>query len=136
MPTQKGPKQRILAINLIFCLVNSLNQFLSTGRLLPYASQPIYSLDPSHVSIRFRVRAIWTSIYYVNWTKIEIYLWEWQISPNNKPFFFHIYLQKNFCSFSFLRLEFSFGILFIQFGNFSKFPCQFIVLWQKFENEN
>ena len=75
-----------------------------------------------------RARAIWMSIYCVNWTKIEIFLWKWQFSPHNKHFFIHIYLQKKFCSFSFLRPKFSFGTMFRQFGNFPKSSCQLIVL--------
>ena len=72
-------------------------------------------------------RAIQKSFYYVETMKFTILGLDQQFSPNNKEFFFHIYLQKNFCSFSFLRLEFSFGILFTQFGNFSKSSCQHTV---------
>ena len=72
-------------------------------------------------------RAIQKSFYYVETVKYTILGLDQQFFPNNKEFFFQIYLQKIFCSFSFLRLEFSFGILFIQFGNFSKSSCQLIV---------
>ena len=75
-----------------------------------------------------RARVIRKSIYYVEMVKFPILGLDQQFSPINKEFFFHIYLQKHFCSFSFLRLEFSFGMLFRQFGNFSKSSCQLIVL--------
>ena len=77
-------------------------------------------------------RAIQKSFYYVETVKFTILGLDQQFSPNNKEFFFHIYLQKNFCSFSFLRLEFSFGILFTQFGNFSKSSCQHTVVRSHF----
>ena len=72
-------------------------------------------------------RAIQKSFYYVETVKFTILGLDQQFSPNNKEFFFHIYQQKIFCSFSFLRLEFSFGMLFTQFGNFSKSSCQHTV---------
>ena len=77
-----------------------------------------------------RARAIWKSIYYVKWTKIENFPLKWQISSNNKRFFMHAYLQKKYCSFSFSRPKFSFGMPFRQFGIFPKSSCQLIV-WAK-----
>ena len=72
-------------------------------------------------------RAIQKSFYYVETVKFTILGLDQQFSPNNKEFFFHIYLQKKFCLFSFLRPKFSFGILFRQFGNFPKSSCQHTV---------
>ena len=76
-------------------------------------------------------RAIQKSFYYVETVKITILGLDQQFSPNNKEFFFHTYLQKKFCSFSFLRPKFSFGILFRQFGNFPKSSCQHTVVIDK-----
>ena len=44
-------------------------------------------------------RAILKSIYYVTLTKIEILLYEWHFSPNNKDFFFINTFKKNFAHF-------------------------------------
>ena len=68
-------------------------------------------------------RAIQKSFYYVETVKFTILGLDQQFSPNNKDFFVHTYLQKNFCLFSFLRPKFSFGILFRQFGNFPMSSC-------------
>ena len=83
-----------------------------------------------------RARAIRKSIYYVEIAKIMILGLDQQFSPNNKDFFVHIYLQKNFCLFSFLRPKFSFGILFRQFGNFPKSSCQHTVGPDRFFSMN
>ena len=74
-----------------------------------------------------RARGIRRSIYYVEIGKIMILGLDQQFSPNNKHFFVHMYFQKKYCSFSFLRPKFSFGMLFRQFGNFPKSSCQHTV---------